>query len=127
MTADEISSLLDSLGFYRRSKKGEEVPEEFQQFPLRAPRDELKPDTRKEQDRNGADWATMPVFYTPIPQNLRLGLAYASGSVFGNNRTGDALEQNENTGNPCSQKTDILPGFVTPSREPLMTLSWGVS
>ena len=41
MKADEISSLLDSLGFYRRSAKGEEVPDEFQHFPLRAPRDEL--------------------------------------------------------------------------------------
>lgn len=41
MKADDISSLLDSLGFYKRSEKGEEVPEEFQHFPLRAPRDEL--------------------------------------------------------------------------------------
>ncbi|KAJ8415314.1 hypothetical protein AAFF_G00422940 [Aldrovandia affinis] len=41
MKADEISSLLDTLGFYRRSQKGEDIPEEFQQFPLRAPRDEL--------------------------------------------------------------------------------------
>ncbi|CAB1320148.1 unnamed protein product [Coregonus sp. 'balchen'] len=41
MKVDEISSLLDSLGFYKRSQKGEEVPEEFQYFPLHAPRDEL--------------------------------------------------------------------------------------
>ncbi|MED6243191.1 hypothetical protein AMECASPLE_022742 [Ameca splendens] len=41
MKADEISSLLESLGFYKRSQKGEEVPEEFQNFPLHAPRDEL--------------------------------------------------------------------------------------
>lgn len=41
MKADEVSSLLDSLGFYKRSQKGEEVPEEFQNFPLHAPRDEL--------------------------------------------------------------------------------------
>ncbi|MBN3315689.1 SELM protein, partial [Atractosteus spatula] len=41
MKADEISSLLDSLGFYRRSQKGEEVPKEFQHFPLKAPKDEL--------------------------------------------------------------------------------------
>ncbi|KAI4871739.1 hypothetical protein NFI96_029190 [Prochilodus magdalenae] len=41
MTADQISDLLDSLGFYKRSKKGEEVPEEFKNFPLRVPRDEL--------------------------------------------------------------------------------------
>ncbi|MBN3315688.1 TM17A protein, partial [Atractosteus spatula] len=32
----------------------------------------------------------MPVFYTPIPQNLRLGLAYVSGSVFTHNRTQDS-------------------------------------
>lgn len=41
MKADEISSLLESLGFYKRSQKGEEVPPEFQHFPLHAPRDEL--------------------------------------------------------------------------------------
>ncbi len=41
MKADEIGSLLDSLGFYKRSQKGEEVPEEFKHFPLNAPRDEL--------------------------------------------------------------------------------------
>ncbi|KAJ8286034.1 hypothetical protein GJAV_G00033770 [Gymnothorax javanicus] len=41
----------------------------------------------------------MPVFYTPIPQNLRLGLAYASGSVFGNNRTGDSQDQNKTAAN----------------------------
>ncbi|RXN08508.1 seleno M-like protein [Labeo rohita] len=41
MKADEISSLLDSLGFYKRSQKGEKVPEEFKHFPLKAPRDEL--------------------------------------------------------------------------------------
>ncbi|XP_051549141.1 transmembrane protein 17A [Myxocyprinus asiaticus] len=32
----------------------------------------------------------MPVFYTPIPQNLRVGLANISGSVFINNRTRDS-------------------------------------
>uniref|UniRef100_A0A671QSH5 Transmembrane protein 17A-like n=1 Tax=Sinocyclocheilus anshuiensis TaxID=1608454 RepID=A0A671QSH5_9TELE len=32
----------------------------------------------------------MPVFYTPIPQNLRVGLANVSGSVFINNRTRDS-------------------------------------
>ncbi|MCJ8747068.1 hypothetical protein PDJAM_G00149370 [Pangasius djambal] len=41
MKADEICDLLDSLGFYKRSQKGEEVPEEFKNFPLKAPRDEL--------------------------------------------------------------------------------------
>lgn len=32
----------------------------------------------------------MPVFYTPIPQNLRVGLAQASSAVFINNRTRDS-------------------------------------
>ncbi|XP_067911661.1 selenoprotein e [Heterodontus francisci] len=40
-TADELSALLESLGFYKKSAKGEEVPKEFQHFPLKAPRDEL--------------------------------------------------------------------------------------
>ncbi|MBN3304271.1 TM17A protein, partial [Amia calva] len=34
----------------------------------------------------------MPVFYTPIPQNLRLGLAHASGSLFTHNRTRDSKD-----------------------------------
>lgn len=41
MKVDEICDLLDSLGFYKRSQKGEDVPEEFKNFPLKAPRDEL--------------------------------------------------------------------------------------
>ncbi|CAL1615758.1 unnamed protein product [Knipowitschia caucasica] len=41
MKSADISSLLDSLGFYKKSQKGEEVPEDFQHLPLRAPRDEL--------------------------------------------------------------------------------------
>ncbi|XP_056134552.1 transmembrane protein 17A [Lampris incognitus] len=32
----------------------------------------------------------MPVFYSPVSQNLRMGLAYVGGSVFTNNRTGDS-------------------------------------
>ncbi|KAM3868470.1 transmembrane protein 17A [Diretmus argenteus] len=32
----------------------------------------------------------MPVFYSPVPQNLRMGLAYVGSSVFTNNRTGDS-------------------------------------
>uniref|UniRef100_A0A673YSC7 Uncharacterized protein n=1 Tax=Salmo trutta TaxID=8032 RepID=A0A673YSC7_SALTR len=31
----------------------------------------------------------MPVFYSPTPKNLHMGLASVSGSVFTNNRTGD--------------------------------------
>uniref|UniRef100_UPI003AAB4F08 transmembrane protein 17A n=1 Tax=Centroberyx gerrardi TaxID=166262 RepID=UPI003AAB4F08 len=31
----------------------------------------------------------MPVFYSPVSQNLRMGLAYVGSSVFTNNRTGD--------------------------------------
>lgn len=41
MKADEICDLLDSLGFYKRSLKGEDVPKEFKNFPLKAPRDEF--------------------------------------------------------------------------------------
>ncbi|XP_075710905.1 selenoprotein M-like [Rhinoderma darwinii] len=40
-TADEISAILDEAGFYKKSQKGEEVPKEFQHYPLKAPRDEL--------------------------------------------------------------------------------------
>ncbi|CAK6959772.1 transmembrane protein 17A [Scomber scombrus] len=32
----------------------------------------------------------MPVFYSPVPENLQMGLAYMGGSVFTNNRTGDS-------------------------------------
>ncbi|TRY87503.1 hypothetical protein DNTS_035323 [Danionella cerebrum] len=38
---------------------------------------------------------TMPVFYTPIPQNLRAGLTNASSSVFLNNRTRDSTDFRE--------------------------------
>lgn len=41
MTADEISGLLESLGFYKKPAKGEEVPERFRNFPLKAAREEL--------------------------------------------------------------------------------------
>uniref|UniRef100_A0A665T9K8 Zgc:112294 n=1 Tax=Echeneis naucrates TaxID=173247 RepID=A0A665T9K8_ECHNA len=32
----------------------------------------------------------MPVFYSPVPENLHVGLAYMGGSVFTNNRTADS-------------------------------------
>uniref|UniRef100_A0A672IFR6 Transmembrane protein 17A-like n=1 Tax=Salarias fasciatus TaxID=181472 RepID=A0A672IFR6_SALFA len=35
----------------------------------------------------------MPVFYSPIPENLQMGLAYMGGSVFTNNRTADMVNQ----------------------------------
>lgn len=50
----------------------------------------------KVETRAGLSWwafhvvSTMPVFYTPIPHNLRVGLAHVSGSVFINNRTRDS-------------------------------------
>ncbi|KAJ8415315.1 hypothetical protein AAFF_G00422950 [Aldrovandia affinis] len=53
----------------------------------------------------------MPVFYTPIPQNLRLGLAYASGSLFGNNRTGDSQGQDYNAVFMLELKFDLLPRY----------------
>ncbi|KAM4050627.1 selenoprotein M-like [Anomaloglossus baeobatrachus] len=40
-TAAELSAILDEAGFYKKSQKGEEVPKEFQHYPLKAPRDEL--------------------------------------------------------------------------------------
>lgn len=49
----------------------------------------------------------MPVFYSPIPQNLRMGLASVGGSVFTNNRTGDFSsdynkDQDDKTGRPVA-------------------------
>uniref|UniRef100_A0A8C6U4N6 Zgc:112294 n=1 Tax=Neogobius melanostomus TaxID=47308 RepID=A0A8C6U4N6_9GOBI len=32
----------------------------------------------------------MPVFYSPVPENLHMGLAYMGSSVFTNNRTADS-------------------------------------
>ncbi|XP_068166348.1 transmembrane protein 17A [Antennarius striatus] len=32
----------------------------------------------------------MPVYYSPVPENLQTGLAYLGGSVFTNNRTADS-------------------------------------
>uniref|UniRef100_A0A8C3ANQ1 Zgc:112294 n=1 Tax=Cyclopterus lumpus TaxID=8103 RepID=A0A8C3ANQ1_CYCLU len=32
----------------------------------------------------------MPVFYSPVPESLQMGLAYVGGSVFTNNRTADS-------------------------------------
>ncbi|XP_062874360.1 transmembrane protein 17A [Trichomycterus rosablanca] len=37
----------------------------------------------------------MPVFFTPIPQNLRTGLVHASNVVFFNNRTRDSADLGE--------------------------------
>ncbi|XP_070992271.1 transmembrane protein 17A isoform X2 [Oncorhynchus clarkii lewisi] len=50
----------------------------------------------------------MPVFYSPIPQNLRMGLASVGGSVFTNNRTGDFSsdynkDQDDKTDDPVLQ------------------------
>lgn len=33
---------------------------------------------------------TMPVYYSPVPENLHMGLAYMGSSVFTNNRTADS-------------------------------------
>uniref|UniRef100_A0A8C5GN79 Transmembrane protein 17A-like n=1 Tax=Gouania willdenowi TaxID=441366 RepID=A0A8C5GN79_GOUWI len=35
----------------------------------------------------------MPVFYSPVPENLHMGLAYVGGSVFTNNRTADMVNE----------------------------------
>ncbi|XP_066509141.1 transmembrane protein 17A-like [Hoplias malabaricus] len=53
----------------------------------------------------------MPVFYTPIPQNLRVGLAHASSSVFINNRTRDSADLREHTleDEVCGEMSSHLP------------------
>lgn len=32
----------------------------------------------------------MPVYYSPVAENLQMGLTYMGGSVFTNNRTADS-------------------------------------
>ncbi|XP_030647599.1 transmembrane protein 17A [Chanos chanos] len=51
----------------------------------------------------------MPVFYTPIPQNLRVGLAHVSGSVFANNRTRDSADLRERHDNAVHEVVSHLP------------------
>nr|XP_055054393.1 transmembrane protein 17A isoform X1 [Misgurnus anguillicaudatus] len=53
----------------------------------------------------------MPVFYTPIPRNLRVGLANASGSVFLNNRTRDSEDLRDfyQDNEACSEISSHLP------------------
>ncbi|KAJ0068058.1 hypothetical protein NL108_015475 [Boleophthalmus pectinirostris] len=44
----------------------------------------------------------MPVFYSPVPENIHMGLAYMGSSVFTNNRTADSdypREQEDTFGN----------------------------
>ncbi|KAI7813056.1 transmembrane protein 17A [Triplophysa rosa] len=53
----------------------------------------------------------MPVFYTPIPQNLRVGLANVSGSVFLNNRTRDSEDLRDfyQDNEACTEVSSQLP------------------
>ncbi|XP_055054394.2 transmembrane protein 17A isoform X2 [Misgurnus anguillicaudatus] len=53
----------------------------------------------------------MPVFYTPIPRNLRVGLANVSGSVFLNNRTRDSEDLRDfyQDNEACSEISSHLP------------------
>ncbi|XP_054630182.1 transmembrane protein 17A isoform X4 [Dunckerocampus dactyliophorus] len=39
----------------------------------------------------------MPVFYSPVPENVRVGLAYVGTSVLTNNRTADSKDQEEHS------------------------------
>nr|XP_057926700.1 transmembrane protein 17A [Doryrhamphus excisus] len=39
----------------------------------------------------------MPVFYSPLPENVRVGLAYVGTSVLTNNRTADSKDQEEHS------------------------------
>ncbi|XP_048100093.1 transmembrane protein 17A isoform X2 [Alosa alosa] len=51
----------------------------------------------------------MPVFYTPLPQNIRLGLANLSGSVFANNRTRDSCDFRDNSDKADNEVVAHLP------------------
>ncbi|XP_056312822.1 transmembrane protein 17A [Danio aesculapii] len=53
----------------------------------------------------------MPVFYTSIPQNLRVGLANVSGSVFINNRTRDSADFKDHylENEACAEVSSHLP------------------
>lgn len=61
----------------------------------------------------------MPVFYTPIPQNLRVGLANVSGSVFINNRTRDSghfrdpYPDHEGETSAKHKETTLQPALIT--------------
>ena len=52
----------------------------------------------------------MPVFYSPVPQNLRGGLGYAGGSVFTNNRTADSSDYFRDQDHRAGEEAR---GFVT--------------
>ncbi|XP_028852538.1 transmembrane protein 17A [Denticeps clupeoides] len=51
----------------------------------------------------------MPVFYTPLPRNIRLGLANLSGSVFVNNRTRDSCDFRDHRDNADNELVAHLP------------------
>lgn len=55
----------------------------------------------------------MPVFYTPIPQNLRVGLANVSGSVFLNNRTRDSEDLRDFYQDNEGETSVFVKGFKT--------------
>lgn len=55
----------------------------------------------------------MPVFYTPIPQNLRVGLANVSGSVFLNNRTRDSEDLRDFNQDNEGETSVFVKGFKT--------------
>ncbi|KAL2092268.1 hypothetical protein ACEWY4_012066 [Coilia grayii] len=51
----------------------------------------------------------MPVFYTPLPRNIRMGLANLSGSVFANNRTRDSCDFRDNSDKADNEVVAHLP------------------
>ncbi|XP_063050270.1 transmembrane protein 17A [Engraulis encrasicolus] len=51
----------------------------------------------------------MPVFYTPLPRNIRMGLANLSGSVFANNRTRDTSDFRDNSDKADNEVVAHLP------------------
>ncbi|XP_023684712.1 transmembrane protein 17A [Paramormyrops kingsleyae] len=51
----------------------------------------------------------MPDYFPPFPQNLRLGLAYASGIVFAQNRTHDGAENRQYNYGAANELLSNLP------------------
>ncbi|XP_060894385.1 transmembrane protein 17A isoform X2 [Labrus mixtus] len=52
----------------------------------------------------------MPVFYSPVPENLQLGLSYMGGSVFTNNRTADSdFSREQEDANVVNELVSHLP------------------
>ncbi|KAK5623123.1 Transmembrane protein 17A [Crenichthys baileyi] len=52
----------------------------------------------------------MPIFYSPVPENLQIGLAYMGGSTFTNNRTADSdFTREQDDGSVVNELVSHLP------------------